>query len=291
MKENVLPQRTLRPKTCSRPGPKEGPDQELPQRAEPHWAEVREAVVRRTSLCKPDYNRSQSRTGARVRTEAESHHKAEKRKRRVPRSAVRVQQAQGMVGPEKASGGCYVQLSLTSDSETTSRTPTIRSSRPTFNQRFTLCVPAESHTHSRLILSVMRASSVRSGDSHLVGCMSFGVSSLLSKPVSGWFHLLSRKFGRSKHLRMTTVHKPEAAEHAINPTSQTEPGVVSTDGSVAPEENANAGYTSTHGNISSSANANTNPVRADSGSLKVSLYFCLSHIFLLDPDWLMKLKP
>ncbi|XP_056875888.1 regulator of G-protein signaling 3a isoform X3 [Takifugu flavidus] len=40
--------------------------------------------------------------------------------------------------------------------------------------------------------------------SMLLGCMSFGVRSLLDKEVEGWYYLLSEELGRKKHLKVPT---------------------------------------------------------------------------------------
>ncbi|XP_070819923.1 regulator of G-protein signaling 3-like [Chaetodon trifascialis] len=58
---------------------------------------------------------------------------------------------------------------------------------------------------NRLLVSVFNRCS------QLIGCMSFGIGSLISshKLVTGWFYLLGEEFGRHKHLRVTSLqNKP-----------------------------------------------------------------------------------
>ncbi|TNN73816.1 Regulator of G-protein signaling 3 [Liparis tanakae] len=45
--------------------------------------------------------------------------------------------------------------------------------------------------------------------SELLGCMSFGVHSLMDpeKEVQGWYYLLGEELGRKKHLKVATQHK------------------------------------------------------------------------------------
>ncbi|KAA8584546.1 hypothetical protein FQN60_008331 [Etheostoma spectabile] len=48
--------------------------------------------------------------------------------------------------------------------------------------------------------------------SALLGCMSFGVRSLMDKEVQGWYYLLEEELGRKKHLKVPTQHKHPSTE-------------------------------------------------------------------------------
>uniref|UniRef100_A0A3B4ZI46 PDZ domain-containing protein n=1 Tax=Stegastes partitus TaxID=144197 RepID=A0A3B4ZI46_9TELE len=84
------------------------------------------------------------------------------------------------------------------------RTETVPNSKnPEYRRCFTLCIQDELLL-SRLLVSVFRRSADRC--SQLIGCMSFGIGSLVSSSqlLTGWFYLLGEEYGRSKHLRVTS---------------------------------------------------------------------------------------
>ncbi|MBZ3889876.1 Regulator of G-protein signaling 3 [Sciurus carolinensis] len=107
----------------------------------------------------------------------------------------------------KEPGVCdpYVKISLIPEDNRMrfQKTQTIPDCRdPAFHEHFFFPVPEEDD-HKRLLVTVWnRASKTRKRA--LVGCMSFGVKSLLTpdKEVSGWYYLLGKDLGRTKHLKV-----------------------------------------------------------------------------------------
>ncbi|XP_059193429.1 uncharacterized protein LOC131974937, partial [Centropristis striata] len=103
----------------------------------------------------------------------------------------------------------YVKV-VTSDLSIRMKTPPVFNNKnPEYNQEFILCV---SDDVSRLMVSVF------SRCRQLIGCMSFGIRSLVSSSevVSGWFYLLGEEFGRSKHLRVTSQqNKPMRSSEEV----------------------------------------------------------------------------
>ncbi|XP_041793165.1 regulator of G-protein signaling 3-like [Chelmon rostratus] len=105
---------------------------------------------------------------------------------------------------EKSQRPCdsYVKLAVTSDLDhsITMKTPTVMNNKnPEYNSQFILCT-SDDLVLNRLSVSVFN----RCGQ--LIGCMSFGIGSLISSPklVAGWFYLLEEEFGQRKHLRVTS---------------------------------------------------------------------------------------
>ncbi|KAM4578527.1 regulator of G-protein signaling 3-like [Fundulus diaphanus] len=101
----------------------------------------------------------------------------------------------------------YVKVSVTSDLHHSMRMKTrmVRNNKnPAYQQNFSLCV-SEPLLLGRLCVSVLRRPP-NSRCSQLIGCMSFRTGSLIksSQPISGWFNLLGKEFGRSKHMRVTS---------------------------------------------------------------------------------------
>ncbi|ELK08240.1 Regulator of G-protein signaling 3 [Pteropus alecto] len=83
------------------------------------------------------------------------------------------------------------------------KTQTIPNCRdPVFHEHFFFPVQEEDE-QKRLLVTVWN----RAGDSRqsgLIGCMSFGLKSLLTpdKEISGWYYLLGKALGRTKHLKV-----------------------------------------------------------------------------------------
>ncbi|XP_036185651.1 regulator of G-protein signaling 3 isoform X4 [Myotis myotis] len=107
----------------------------------------------------------------------------------------------------KAPGICdpYVKISLIPEDQglCCQKTQTVPDSRdPVFHEHFFFPVQEEDE-QKRLLVAVWN----RAGDSRqsgLIGCMSFGVRSLLTpdKEISGWYYLLGEDLGRTKHLKV-----------------------------------------------------------------------------------------
>ncbi|XP_031735058.1 regulator of G-protein signaling 3-like isoform X1 [Anarrhichthys ocellatus] len=104
----------------------------------------------------------------------------------------------------------YVKMEVISDLCVMMKTPTVLNNKnPEYNSKFKLRISDDLYL-KRLLISVF------SRCSQLIGCLSFGISSLVSssKLVTGWFYLLGEEFGQSKHLRVTsqrnrTMRNPE----------------------------------------------------------------------------------
>ncbi|XP_070759836.1 regulator of G-protein signaling 3-like [Enoplosus armatus] len=132
---------------------------------------------------------------------------------------IQIHEARGLMGKSQRSCDSYVKLAVTSDLDRSiwMTTPTVLNNKnPEYNHNFILCI-SDDLVLNRLLVSVF------SRCSQLIGCMSFGIGSLVSssKLVTGWFYLLGEPFGRSKHLRGTSqqtkpIRNPEggAAENA-----------------------------------------------------------------------------
>ncbi|XP_063049934.1 uncharacterized protein LOC134444603 [Engraulis encrasicolus] len=126
---------------------------------------------------------------------------------------VHIMQARGLLGKRYRPCDSYVKLSVVPDVDHSRRwrTKTVLDSKtPTFNETFVLELGAEDH-HKRLLVSMWnRSRTCRRSD--LLGCMSFGVRSLLTaqKDVRGWYYLLGEELGRSKHLKVAArrIRKP-----------------------------------------------------------------------------------
>ncbi|KAL0605774.1 Regulator of G-protein signaling 3 [Plecturocebus cupreus] len=85
------------------------------------------------------------------------------------------------------------------------KTQTIPDCRdPAFHEHFFFPVQEEDD-QKRLLVTVWNRAS-QSRQSGLIGCMSFGVKSLLTpeKEISGWYYLLEGHLGRTKHLKVAT---------------------------------------------------------------------------------------
>ncbi|XP_017292112.1 regulator of G-protein signaling 3 isoform X2 [Kryptolebias marmoratus] len=118
---------------------------------------------------------------------------------------IHIHEARGLMGKSRRSCDSYVKLTSDLDHSIRMKTRTVPDKKnPEYEQNFTLCI-TERLLPSRLLVSVFR----RLPDtrcSQLIGCMSFGIGSLVSSPqlLTGWFYLLAEEYGRSKHLRVTS---------------------------------------------------------------------------------------
>ncbi|XP_006538123.1 regulator of G-protein signaling 3 isoform X3 [Mus musculus] len=99
----------------------------------------------------------------------------------------------------------YVKVSLIPEDsqlpcQTTQIIPDCRD--PAFHEHFFFPVPEEGDQKRLLVTVWNRASETRQHT--LIGCMSFGVRSLLTpdKEISGWYYLLGEDLGRTKHLKV-----------------------------------------------------------------------------------------
>ena len=103
------------------------------------------------------------------------------------------------------SSPCYfVQLSVTPQDNgkvNTLVTSMNRQHNPEFNEVFEM-TPHTTSGRSRLLIEVMSIG--QDHRRHLVGCMSFGIRSILKqkKSISGWYCLLNDELGHRKHFRV-----------------------------------------------------------------------------------------
>uniref|UniRef100_A0A8D2ZT65 Regulator of G-protein signaling 3 n=1 Tax=Scophthalmus maximus TaxID=52904 RepID=A0A8D2ZT65_SCOMX len=108
---------------------------------------------------------------------------------------------------EECQGPCdsYVKVGMSPDSDPTDRQKTQmvpHCRNPIFLQTFHFVV-SEVDLHKRLLVTMWN-SDITTRMSALLGCMSFGVRSLMDadKEVQGWFYLLGEELGRNKHLKV-----------------------------------------------------------------------------------------
>ncbi|XP_042636331.1 regulator of G-protein signaling 3 [Orycteropus afer afer] len=114
-------------------------------------------------------------------------------------------EGKGLMNKEPGVCDSYVKISLIPDHNRIRRqkTQTVPDCRdPAFHERFFFPVQEEDGPKRLLVTVWNRARGSR--QSRLIGCMSFGVKSLLTpdKEISGWYYLLGEDLGRTKHLKV-----------------------------------------------------------------------------------------
>ncbi|CAL1540455.1 unnamed protein product, partial [Lymnaea stagnalis] len=103
----------------------------------------------------------------------------------------------------------YIKMSLVPDESRRTRCRTqvqLSTNNPVFDEKFSMEI-LEEDRRKRLLISVWHKDQ-SNGASEFLGCMSFGVQSLLQKDLDGWYHLLTEDVGRKKHLQAHTKAKP-----------------------------------------------------------------------------------
>ncbi|KAK2535061.1 hypothetical protein Q9966_006836 [Columba livia] len=118
-----------------------------------------------------------------------------------------IMEAKGLMGKECRTCDSYVKTSIVPDADWKCRqkTKTVPDSKnPVFHEHFLFPVQEEDE-QKRLLITVWNRER-NSRQSKLIGCMSFGVKSLLTldKEISGWYYLLGEDLGRTKHLKVAT---------------------------------------------------------------------------------------
>ncbi|KFV64550.1 Regulator of G-protein signaling 3, partial [Dryobates pubescens] len=118
-----------------------------------------------------------------------------------------IMEAKGLLGKECQACDSYVKMSIVPDAgwKCRQKTKTVADSRnPVFHEHF-LFLLQEEQEQKRLLVTVWNRDR-SSRQSSLIGCMSFGVSSLLTphKEISGWYYLLGEDLGRTKHLKVAS---------------------------------------------------------------------------------------
>ncbi|XP_075572132.1 regulator of G-protein signaling 3 isoform X1 [Pelecanus crispus] len=132
-----------------------------------------------------------------------------------------IMEAKGLIGKEYRTCDSYVKMSIVPDADWKCRqkTKTVPDSKnPVFHEHFLFPVQEEDE-QKRLLVTVWNRER-NSRQSELIGCMSFGVKSLLTldKEISGWYYLLGEDLGRAKHLKVATRRLKQSRE--LMPGSQ-----------------------------------------------------------------------
>ncbi|XP_027326586.2 regulator of G-protein signaling 3 isoform X2 [Anas platyrhynchos] len=126
-----------------------------------------------------------------------------------------VMEAKGLLGKECRPCNSYVKMSIVPDADWKCRqkTKTVPDSKnPIFHEHFLFPVQEEDE-QKRLLVTVWNRER-NSRQSELIGCMSFGVKSLLAldKEISGWYYLLGEDLGRTKHLKVAVRRLKQSRE-------------------------------------------------------------------------------
>ncbi|XP_074779734.1 regulator of G-protein signaling 3 isoform X1 [Athene noctua] len=133
-----------------------------------------------------------------------------------------IMEAKGLMGKEYRTCDSYVKMSIVPDADWKCRqkTKTVPDSKnPVFHEQFLFLVQEE-HEQKRLLVTVWNRDR-NSRQSELIGCMSFGVKSLLSlnKEISGWYYLLGEDLGRTKHLKVAMRRLKQSREPMLGSQS------------------------------------------------------------------------
>ncbi|XP_027505999.1 regulator of G-protein signaling 3 isoform X2 [Corapipo altera] len=133
-----------------------------------------------------------------------------------------VMEAKGLMGSECRVCDSYVKMSIVPDADWKCRqkTKTVPDSKnPVFHEHFVFPVQEEDE-QKRLLVTVWNRER-NSRQSELIGCMSFGVKSLLSldKEISGWYYLLGEDLGRTKHLKVAMRRLKQSTEPVLGSQS------------------------------------------------------------------------
>ncbi|XP_074871682.1 regulator of G-protein signaling 3 isoform X3 [Carettochelys insculpta] len=135
-----------------------------------------------------------------------------------------IMEAKGLMGKEYRTCDSYVKVAVIPDTDRKCRqkTKTVPDSKnPIFHEHFLFPVQEEDE-QKRLLVTVWNRER-KSRQSQLIGCMSFGMKSLLTldKEVSGWYYLLGEDLGRTKHLKVATRRLKQSREPPLgNPEAE-----------------------------------------------------------------------
>ncbi|XP_074968689.1 regulator of G-protein signaling 3 isoform X3 [Phalacrocorax aristotelis] len=126
-----------------------------------------------------------------------------------------IMEAKGLMGKKYQACDSYVKMSIVPDADWKCRqkTKTVPDSKnPVFHEHFLFPVQEEDE-QKRLLVTVWNRER-NSRQSELIGCMSFGVKSLLflDKEISGWYYLLGEELGRTKHLKVAMRRLKQSRE-------------------------------------------------------------------------------
>ncbi|KAF5904807.1 regulator of G-protein signaling 3-like isoform X1, partial [Clarias magur] len=91
----------------------------------------------------------------------------------------------------------------------------INCKNPVFNETFVIDVGEDKQPKRLLVTAWNRSRTSRW--SEFLGCMSFGIHSLITsaKEIRGWYYLLGEELGKSKHLRVATRRVKQSDEAAL----------------------------------------------------------------------------
>nr|XP_060613222.1 regulator of G-protein signaling 3 isoform X3 [Anolis sagrei ordinatus] len=144
-------------------------------------------------------------------------------------------EARGLLGKQCQICDSFVKVSLVPDAGRQCRQKTQivpDSKNPVFHQRFVFPLREEDEQKRLVVTAWNRTRGSR--QSRLIGCMSFGVRSLLSpgksQEISGWYYLLGKDLGRTKHLKVATrrrqqqERRPEVTEPMMSAQPVVFPG-------------------------------------------------------------------
>ncbi|RXM33924.1 Regulator of G-protein signaling 3 [Acipenser ruthenus] len=179
----------------------------------------RRGPVQVQSVPGPQVQLAVIRTALRKRTVS---HPRKRRKVSSSGCTEKVMEAKGLMGKEYRTCDSYVKMALVPDTDRSSRqkTKTVPDCRiPVFHELFRFSVK-DGDYQKRLLVTVWNRDR-NSRKSELLGCMSFGVSSLIAheKEIGGWYYLLGEELGRTKHLKVAARHRKqrqEAPNHAAH---------------------------------------------------------------------------
>ncbi|KAL0978970.1 hypothetical protein UPYG_G00178660 [Umbra pygmaea] len=138
---------------------------------------------------------------------------------------IQIIEARGLLGKEHRRCDSYVKLSIIPDLDHSTRRKSetvLDCKNPVFNVSFLLAISSRDHQKRLLVTAWNRNPSSRR--SEFLGCMSFGIHSLITsaKVIYGWYYLLGEELGRSKHLKVGSRHlteRQDSAEAALSNNS------------------------------------------------------------------------
>uniref|UniRef100_A0A8C6YHE5 Regulator of G protein signaling 3 n=1 Tax=Naja naja TaxID=35670 RepID=A0A8C6YHE5_NAJNA len=134
------------------------------------------------------------------------------------RLKLHVVEAKGLTGKHFRVCDSFVKVSIVPDTSRKCRQKSktiLGSKNPVFHEQFIFCLQEEDE-QKRLLVTVWNRPQ-DSRQSRLLGCMSFGVKTLLGpeKKICGWYYLLGEDLGRTKHLKVGTRHLRQGQEMTL----------------------------------------------------------------------------
>ncbi|XP_060539885.1 regulator of G-protein signaling 3 isoform X2 [Pantherophis guttatus] len=129
-----------------------------------------------------------------------------------------VVEAKGLMGKQYRMCDSFIKVSIVPDTSRKCRQKSktiLGSKNPVFHEQFIFCLQEEDE-QKRLLVTVWNRPQ-DSRQSRLLGCMSFGVKTLLGpdKKICGWYYLLGEDLGRTKHLKVGTRQLKRSQEMTL----------------------------------------------------------------------------